>query len=177
MKKEIRLYNIFFPIWLLLLFYPLYWLAVLPVNFIVDLLVIVIALRVLHAEDVKLKAKKSIWKVWGFGFLADILGGVLMVSTQFIGLALERFAPDTAGRWWYENMTNAVMFEPFSTLPAFLWVLLCVAVSGLFIYLFNMKFGLKKAIADPVERRKLALALAVFTAPYTFFIPTPMLGG
>ena len=177
MKKDVRLYNVFFPIWLLLLFYPLYWLLVLPVNFLVDLLVIVVALRVLHAEDIKRKTKGSILKVWGLGFFADIIGGVLMFSTQFAGMALDRFAPDTAGRWWHENMTNAVMFEPFSTLPAFLWVLLCVAVSGLLIYLFNIKLGLKKAITDPVERRKAALALAIFTAPYTFFIPTPLLGG
>lgn len=53
--------------------------------------------------------------------------------------------------------------------------MLCVAVSGAFIYLFNMNFCLKKAIADKTERCRLALALAVFTAPYTFFIPTPMI--
>ena len=174
MKPETRLYNVFFPIWLLLLFYPLYWLAVLPVNFGVDLLVIVLTLRTLHAADIKTKAKKSIWKVWIFGFLADLLGGALMLSTQFIDLALRRYAPEATVAWWYENITNAVMFSPFSTVPAFLWVLLCIALSGLLIYFFNTEFALKKAITDPVERRKLALALAVFTAPYTFFIPTPI---
>lgn len=173
MKNETRLYNVFFPIWLLLLFYPLYWLAVLPVNFGVDLLVIVLTLRILHADDIKTKAKKSIWKVWLFGFLADLLGGALMLSTQFIDLALRRYAPEAAVTWWYENITNAVMFSPFSTVPAFLWVLLCTALSGLLIYFFNTEFALKKAITDLTERRKLALALAVFTAPYTFFIPTP----
>ena len=173
MKKEIRLYNVFFPVWLLLLFYPLYWIAVLPVNFGVDLLVIVLTLRALHTEDIKTKAKKSIWKVWGFGFAADILGGILMFSTQFIGMFLEKHFP-AADTWWYDNMVNSTMFNAFENIFAFLWVLLCVAFSGLLIYLFNNKIALKKAITDPAERKKLALALAIFTAPYTFFIPTPM---
>ena len=93
MKKEIRLYNIFFPIWLILLFYPLCWLVVLPVNFGVDLLVIVLTLRALHADNIKIKAKKSILKVWLFGFLADIIGGVLLFSTQFIDMFLEKQLP------------------------------------------------------------------------------------
>lgn len=176
MKKEIRLYNIFFPIWLILLFYPLYWLVVLPINFGVDLLVIILTLRALHADNIKIKAKKSILKVWLFGFLADILGGILMFSTQFIDMALERHIPGAVADWWYEHMVNSTMFSPFDNIYAFLWVLLCTAFSGLLIYLFNTKFALKKAISDPIERRKLALALAVFTAPYTFFIPTPMIG-
>lgn len=171
MKREVRLYNVFFPIWLLLLFYPVCWLAVLPVNFGVDLLVIVLTLRALHAEDVKLKAKKSILKVWLFGFVADILGGLVLLSTQFIDLFLEKHFP-AAGAWWYENMVNSTMFNAFENIYAFLWVLMCTAISGALIYLFNMKFCLKKAITDPVERHKLALSLAIFTAPYTFFIPT-----
>ena len=173
MKKEVRLYNIFFPIWLILLFFPLCWLVVLPVNFGVDLLVVWLTLRTLHAEDTKLKVKKSIWKVWVFGFIADILGGVVLFSTQFIDMFLEQRFP-AAETWWYDNMVYSTMFSAFDNIYAFLWVLMCTAIAGAFIYLFNMKICLKKAITDPVERRKVALALAVFTAPYTFFIPTPM---
>ena len=174
-KKEIRLYNIFFPIWLILLFYPLCWLAVLPINFGVDLLVIILTLHALHADNIKIKAKKSILKVWLFGFLADIIGGVLLFSTQFIDMFLEKHAP-AAEIWWYNNMVNSTMFNAFENVYAFLWVFLCTAVSGLLIYVFNYNLCLKKVITDPIERRKLALALAVFTAPYTFFIPTPMIG-
>ena len=44
MKKENRLYNVFFPIWFLLL-YPLSWIIALPVNFAVDLLVLWLCCR------------------------------------------------------------------------------------------------------------------------------------
>ena len=43
-RNEIKLYNILFPIWLLILM-PTAWIAVLPVNFIVDSLVLVIAAK------------------------------------------------------------------------------------------------------------------------------------
>ena len=171
MKREVRLYNVFFPIWLVLLFFPLCWLVVLPVNFGVDLLVIVLTLRALHSEDIKTKAKKSIWKVWIFGFIADIIGGLIMFSAELISMFLEKYFP-AAGAWWYDTMVYSTMFSAFDNIYAFLWVLMCTAISGALIYLFNMKICLKKAITDPVERHKLALALAIFTAPYTFFLPT-----
>ena len=176
MKKEARLYNLFFPLWFVLLYSPLHWIWLLPANFIVDLLVIVITLRILHAEDRKLKAKKSIWKVWILGFIADIIGGALLFfSSLFIGEWVENYASEALRTWWSNNLLNA-MYDPFMSFPAFVLVLLCVAVTSMLIYLFNMKLCLKKAITDKIERRKIALALAVFTAPYTFLIPTPLIG-
>lgn len=176
MKRETRLYNLFFPLWFVILYSPLHWLWLLPANFIVDLLVLVIAMRVLHADDIKVKAKKSIVKVWLFGFLADILGGaVLFFSELFSSELISKFAPDVLRTWWNANMQNA-MYDPLQSVSAFLSVLLCVAVTGALIYLFNAKIALKKAVTDPAERRKLAIALAVFTAPYTFLIPTPTVG-
>jgi len=41
-KKDIKLYNILFPLWMLLLF-PQAWLIVLPGNFIIDSLVFLIS--------------------------------------------------------------------------------------------------------------------------------------
>lgn len=113
MKKEVRLYNVFFPIWMLLLFYPLCWIAVLPVNFVIDLLVIVLTLRALHVEDIKLKAKNSIWKVWIVGFIADIIGGLMMFSTQFITDLYNQFGAENASEWLYQNIVNDVMYRPF----------------------------------------------------------------
>ena len=46
MKKEIKLYNVIFPIWMLILIPPL-WLVVLPGNFLIDLLVLYISMRIL----------------------------------------------------------------------------------------------------------------------------------
>ena len=49
MTKKVRLYNVVFPIWLLWIV-PVTWLVVLPANFIIDLAIILIALRLLKIE-------------------------------------------------------------------------------------------------------------------------------
>ena len=66
-KKNNTLYNLIFPVWMLLLFPPV-WLVVLPANYAVDLLVTRLTMRYLKMEDRKEKAKKVIVKVWIFGF-------------------------------------------------------------------------------------------------------------
>lgn len=42
MNKQVRLYNLMFPFWLLV-FVPMAWLAVLPLNFLIDSLVLLLA--------------------------------------------------------------------------------------------------------------------------------------
>ena len=74
MKKDnsIRLYNIMFPIWFLF-FFPLLWLVMLPVNFGVDSLVLMLSARKQQVEDRKQLWKKHLWSVWGIGFLNPVL--------------------------------------------------------------------------------------------------------
>ena len=40
------------------------------------------------------------------------------------------------------------------------------------VILFNSKWCLKKANLDAGQKKKVALSLAVFTAPYLFYLPT-----
>ena len=42
-NKPVKLYNAIFPIWILIIF-PTTWLIVLPANFVIDLLVMLITL-------------------------------------------------------------------------------------------------------------------------------------
>lgn len=50
MKKEVRLYNVLFPIWLLWIF-PQVWLVLLPGNLLIDCLVLTGALFVLKCRS------------------------------------------------------------------------------------------------------------------------------
>ena len=56
MKKKVTLYNLVFPVWLLWIV-PLTWIVVLPVNFFIDLLVVVVTMKYLKISDMKQKAK------------------------------------------------------------------------------------------------------------------------
>ena len=46
MKREVRLYNVIFPVWLMFLF-PQIWLISLPGNLVIDVLVLAVTLKVL----------------------------------------------------------------------------------------------------------------------------------
>ncbi len=142
-NKEIRMYNILFPIWALMLI-PTAWLVVLPANFIVDSLVILITMGVIGVAAKRKTYKKSILKVWLFGFLSDIIGAAFLLVTMWI-LELPNEGDDL-----------------YLTVPAIL-------IAAAFIFIFNYFISFKGH--DKRTRFKMAFNLAIFTAPYTFLIP------
>lgn len=161
-KKEIKLYNVIFPIWILWII-PITWIIVLPANFIIDLLVVVLTMKFLKVSDIRENEKAVIARVWIMGFVADFIGTLAMFMAEF--------GPESS-RWWSDNITYPVSYSPFDTIFSFLWVTACVMLTAFFIYLFNSKWCLKKANLDAGQKKKVALSLAVFTAPYLFYLPT-----
>ncbi len=166
-KSNIKLYNLIFPIWLLWLF-PITWLVVLPANFLIDTLVVIITMKVLKLSNMKQYYKKVIWKVWGFGFLADFIGTIAMFIPNIIDF---NYNTDL-GRWWYDNLSNAVSYHPYSSVYAVLWILLCVILTAFLIYFFNYRISFRKLDMEDTYKKKIALSIAAFTAPYLFFLPT-----
>ena len=167
MKNNLKLYNLILPIWLLWLL-PLTWIIVLPCNYFIDLLVVVLTLKYLHIMDVRSNAKLVIFRVWIFGFIADFIGTIFMFLANIINFD----SASTTQKWWYDNISNPVSYSPFESIYSILWVTGCVAITGICIYLFNYKYCLNKSNLTNEQKKKLALALAIFTAPYTFYIPT-----
>ena len=169
MKKSsgTKLYNVIFPIWLLLMI-PQLWLISLPANFLIDLLVLYFSMKVLRVENRKENVKKAIWKTWIVGFASDFVGGFGMFL-----VALLDFDYNTSfGKWWHDNLTNAVMYNPFDSIYAILWTTMCVIITSVLIYFMNKKWCLKRLEITDEQKKKVALALAIFTAPYLFYLPT-----
>ena len=158
--KEIKLYNVMFPIWLLWLF-PLTWIVILPGNFIIDLLVVVLTMKHLKVEDVKGRARAVIFKVWIMGFVADFIGCFGMFLFNLVEI-----------EWATNDFIAALNYNPFDHAGALLWTTFCVVITAFIIYIFNYKWCLKKAELADLERKKVAVAMAVFTAPYMFYLPT-----
>lgn len=152
-----RLYNIFFPIWMLLFFPPII-LVTLPVNFVFDLAVLLLTLKFLHVKDGRKCAGAVILRVWLCGFAADLLGALLMLLPV---------VPFNLG-----EPLEAVFYNPFAHVESFFWTTLCIAVSAAAIYGLNYYFCLRKLALDCRLRRRLSLSLAVFTAPYLYYMPT-----
>ena len=148
MKKNVKLYNILFPIWMLMLF-PVVWLIILPGNFIFDSIVLLIVMSALKIAERKEWYKKYIFKIFTFGMLSDLIGAGFLISTMYLDL--------------YDFDV-----EIFLTIPA-------VIIASVMIYVFNY-FVTFKDLEKPLCK-KMALTFAIATAPYTFLIPSKLIYG
>ncbi len=154
-KKSMRLcsINVLFPIWFFYIWPTYIWLVILAVNFIVDSIVLLAAMKWNHCDDKLFIWKKSILKVWGIGFLSDFIGACIILGIMSV---LDAAAPGL----------DTIHF-PGTCLLA----LPGVAVSALAIYFLNRKFSFRSCDADYVQIHNLCLSLAVFSAPYTMLVP------
>ena len=172
MHKPATLYNVIFPVWLLILF-PTVWIVVLPANFLIDSLVLLLIFHVLKLSDRKNLYAQTILKVWGFGFLADIIGAIVLLLLSFLESSLSN-AGNTS-RWLYENITGPLGYNPFKSVYALIVMLLVIAGVGALIYLLNYKVSFKRWPVEDMQRKKAALMMAIITAPYTMLIPASWL--
>lgn len=152
--KDIRLYNVMFPIWFFF-FFPAVWLLILPVNFMVDSLVIW-----LSASKQGIHERLPLWKehilpVWGIGFLSDLIGAGLIFLIYLAVASLPIL-----------DFFNPTLF-PGTTLIS----LPGVVLAGVLIYWLNKKQTFRRSYLDSAQIHKLCLHLAIFTAPYTMLIP------
>ena len=139
--KNIKLYNVFFPILFLLLF-PITWLIAMPINFVIDSIVILLSLKFLKIDDIFQKYKKVILKVFLFGFFADFVGAVfLFVFTSLVGRLEEQSG---IFKWINEKIIESMMRSPFENIYAFLLVAIAVIIAGLCIYYLNLKNSFSK---------------------------------
>lgn len=143
-KNEVRLYNVLFPLWMTLLF-PQFWLLVIPGNFLIDSLVLLICMAILKIPEKKQCYKKHIFKIFAFGILSDIIGSIFILIMMLV--------------FWLGNMGD----EIYLTIPA-------LFISAIMIFVFNYFFTFKKF--DKALRFKLAITFAIVTAPYTFLVPS-----
>ena len=92
------------------------------------------------------------WKAWGFGFLADFLAaGVLVILSSAVSLPFNEYAP-------------------FSSVGAFLFATVGVVLAGVLIYFFHIKFVWKGILLEEGKKKKIALGMAILTAPYLMYL-------
>lgn len=156
--KNYRLHNVMFPIWMLI-FFPAMWLYVIPANFVIDSAVILLAAHFAIHRPVKEIWKKSILKVFVLGFLSDFVGAAFL----FCGLYISGYLDFGT---FFEDACNGPQ-----SIGGFFVLLLAVAISGICIYFADYKISFGKLEIEDPEKKKLALIMALATAPYTFFVP------
>lgn len=149
-----------FPIWWFFI-YPFLWIIALPANFIIDSLALLLIAYCWNLKNIKKLYKSSILKVWGFWFLADIIGAWFL----FLGVNLDDFL------WLSYKITNAIAYNPRENWFALIWTIIALLISWWAIYWLNYIWNFSNLQLAPNQRRYLALRLAIFTAPYLFLIP------
>ena len=148
-KSNLKLYNVLFPVWFLMLL-PQLWLIILPGNFLIDSLVLIISMYALKLTEKKAFYKQHILKIFLFGMLSDIIGAAYLFLMAFV------FELGIMGD------------ELYLTGPALL-----IAAGMIFVLNYFVTF---KKEEKPL-RLRLALTFAIVTAPYTFLIPSRWIYG
>ena len=170
-KNQTKLYNVILPIWLLVIF-PFTWIIILPLNFLIDTLVLKLTMKYLKIEKIKKIYKMTIFKTWILGFLADFIGAALLLIAPF---CLSERVNDNSTFGIIVDKLSQIMINPFDNIYSIVITIIAVIITAYFIYLFNYKFALKKVFTEGYledkDMRKIALSMAVFTAPYVFFLP------
>ena len=173
MKKDVKLRSIYFPFYAFILLDYAGFLPMLPINFAVTVLVIFLVLKLSKARDIKKTLKASVWKAFGAGLLADLMG----VLFRFLPLLAEKLfraigltgAADYLGKYWSDMVIYNLYLGDVA--PKLIYTVLSILFAGVFVFLFNYFFALKTAMPDKRLRKRTALALAVCTAPYSFMNP------
>lgn len=166
MNSKNRLYNMIFPLFFLFL-YPFTWVWLLVIfgNLAIDTLVVYFCLRKVKKEVRRQVIRKSWYKVWGFGYLSDVLGFIILIAIIY---GMDFLLPFSLKLNAFEN---AVMYNPWESFPALLFVFMILLLTGWMIYRFNVRFSFSKTNLKKQQIRKIALALAVFTTPYVLLFP------
>ena len=156
-----RMYNVIFPIWVILVIAPWLWLIMIPLNFLIDWAVLYFGLKHLKYQNIAIIFRQKILKIVGFGFLADIIGIVILFLLNmifgFIGL---------------QDILFGINFNPFSNCIALLVMVGIIIIVAIIIYKFNYHLVFKDSNLSWYQRHHLCFYFAIYTAPYLFVIPS-----
>ena len=156
MKRDIKLYNLIFPMWGIYFYsivFPYFYMLLLPANFIVDTVMLLLLFFLFKVTEKKDFYWDGIWKTWGFGFLADfVAAGFLVGISSVVSLPFNIYAP-------------------ISSTGAFLFATVGVVLAGALIYFFHIRFVWKELPITEGQKKKIALGMAILTAPYLMYLP------
>lgn len=159
MKKDVFAYNIIFPASMLYfgsLLFPAFLLFLLPANFLADTLALFLLFFLLKLQKKGKIYKKIILRTWGFGFLADFIASTtLFIISCGISLPFSVYGS----------------IAPWRNPGGFLFITAGVALAGVLIYFFQRKIILEEIRLAEAQKHKLALGIAILTAPYTMYLP------
>ncbi len=167
------LYNLLLPFWVLLFVPSWLWLILIPLNYILDRIILRWSLG--DMPDKGQFCRKHTWKLCLIGFAGDLIGALLMVGALFLTALPDAINESAEGAHpLLDKIMYGVGFNPFSHVLSLIIVLAAIALAGFVIYLLD-KAVLKKVGLSIEQAKKSALRIALITAPYLFLFPSSIL--
>lgn len=158
MRRHVTLYNVIFPLWFLLFFpfFPPLFLAAAVGNLVIDGAVITLSLRAFRQQLEKGLLRSYILKAWLFGFLFDFIGAALLLGMELLNL----LEPGSFYSIWDSPLTVMAY-------------LIVIALVGAAIYVVNRRLSVRAGVPINIAH-KVALNMAIITAPWVFLVPTSL---
>lgn len=173
MKKDVKLCSIYFPFYALIMLDWKRFLPMLPINLAVTALVLYLILHYSKVENKKHILKQTLLPCFGYGLLADVFGVFFRALPLLLELLFQALGMTGVANFFGKYLSDHVIYNIYLG-PVFIklvWTVLSIAFAGLFVFLLNDRLALKKAVADAALRRRMALILALSTAPWAFMCP------
>lgn len=164
-----------FPPYLLVVFVP--WLTILSMigNFIIDSFVLIIISFVIFKCLDKEFYKSFILKVWFLGFTADFVGAFYLFLGSRIGYNYINSVEQLDNSFIYnlmDGMNDVTNHPDVVTVYSVCFILSAILIASIAIFLLDYFMIFKKADMTKKQKVMSALSFAVFTAPYTFLLPS-----
>ena len=163
-RTDVKLYNVLFPLWILIWLPSYLWLLLIPLNYALDHFVTWYTIKDL--PDAKQFCWKNAWNICIVGFACDFIGSALLLGITELTYNIEGSI--------FEKIGDGLTFNPFNNPTSFIICLIAVAFSGFLIYIIDRKI-LYKANLSLERATRSAKWLALITAPYLFMIPSGFL--
>ena len=169
-QKGIKLYNLIFPFWTLVWLPTWLWLILIPANYVLDRTVFTIFGKRMNPNLTNHFFRKHTWKLWLLGFLSDFIGSALLLLPLLIPFPEKAYTNNSL--FSMRKILHALQFNAFHNPFAFAYTVFAIAVAGLFIYLFDRRVIYRTGEFTNKQANKIALFMAIFTAPYLYLLPT-----
>lgn len=170
MKKDVKLYNMILPPFMLFFFVPTLWIVSALGNFIIDSIVLLIISIFIYKKFTWQLYKKSIIHVFLFGFLSDFLG-VLYLMAISIGSGAEYYEGNDIGKQILSGIYLATNHSCYDSVYGVLFIVSGILFSSIFIFAFNYRVSFNNKGLSKKQKIIASLTMAIVTAPYTFLLP------
>lgn len=163
MKKEIKLYNVCFPIWLITL-YPSIWGITLLMNCLLGSLLLILGYKLLKIKEVKAVYHETALKVLSILCLADLMSLGFVLMSQWL-----------QGEWWEEYIKNPIVSNPLDNIWSIGYLsILLIGVAGM-TYELLWKWGFKTKRLQKLQRKQLSLAFVLINSSWMLFYPSQLI--